>query len=499
MSSSPHHRSTPPPTSWLAVAFVFLMTLGIYAAFSGDRLWKASPHNHFVYLAHSYLQGSTKMQVDPPHRNDWASYERLTLRSGEELRGTWVPDRERVFQSLDRQWYHIEWAEFPKVARGIPPRCRDDLPPPTERITDDDRRCSERFVSFPPGPAVLMMPGVAIFGMNFNDVLFTLLFGAGSAASLFFVLDRLRREERVALNAPDVWWLTLFFAFGTCAAWCSVFGQVWFTAMVVGTFFSIWFVYFAIELRSPFWAGVMLACAFSARTPYVFASIFMAWWMFFPEGKLRRIDRAWLRDVWMFGSAPLVVGGLLLLQNYLRFESWTEFGHRYLSHGQNPLIFHYGLFNSYFASLNLGSMLAALPQFLPEAPYVVISRHGLALWFSMPAMLWAIWPRDLLHIDARHRLFYHQLRIAAASAWVVIALTHIFYHNTGWVQFSYRFAMDYLVFIVLLLATSGRVQSWLFRGAVMFGIAVNVFGAITFGRFPAHYASWFFEALQTAP
>lgn len=499
MPLSPESASSIPRRSWWIAALIFVLSLLAYAGFSGERVMQASAHNHFVYLADSYLHGTTKMRVDPPHQNDWASYERLTLASGQELIGTWLPLHARRFRTLDSQHYEIERAEYSGRNDDIPPRCRDDLPAPGEREQPEDRRCSERYVSFPPGPAVLMLPGVALFGMRFNDVLFTLLFAAGSAASLFLLLDRTRRESKVSLRESDVYWLTAFFAFGTCAAWCSVFGEVWFTAMVVGTFFSIWFVYFSLDLRAPFWAGLMLGCAFAARTPYVFAAIFMAWMMFFPGGTRRRWDRTLLRDVLLFGAAPTVIGLLLMAQNYVRFGSMSEFGHTYLSHGQNLLIAQYGLFNVYFASLNLGAMLAALPQFLPHEPYIVVSRHGLALWFSMPAMLWAVWPRPSAMLEAPFDAHARSLRIACGLAITVIAVTHIFYHNTGWIQFSYRFAMDYLVFLVLLIAFSGHRLGWLFRSAVLLSIGINVFGAVTFGRFGGHYAGWFFEALQTAP
>ena len=39
-------------------------------------------------------------------------------------------------------------------------------------------RSSIRYVSFPPFPAVLMLPFVAIWGLRFNDVLFNALWAA---------------------------------------------------------------------------------------------------------------------------------------------------------------------------------------------------------------------------------------------------------------------------------------------------------------------------------
>ena len=54
------------------------------------------------------------------------------------------------------------------------------------------------FVSFPPLPAVLMMPGVAIFGLDFNDAVFTLLFAALGPALLFSLLQLMVERGRLS-------------------------------------------------------------------------------------------------------------------------------------------------------------------------------------------------------------------------------------------------------------------------------------------------------------
>ena len=54
------------------------------------------------------------------------------------------------------------------------------------------------YVSFPPFPALVMVPFVALFGLTFNDVAFTLLFSATNVALLYRLLRRL--VERLTLN-----------------------------------------------------------------------------------------------------------------------------------------------------------------------------------------------------------------------------------------------------------------------------------------------------------
>ena len=50
-------------------------------------------------------------------------------------------------------------------------------------------------------------------------------------------------------------------------------------------------------------------------------------------------------------------------------------------------------------------------------------------------------------------------------------------------QFGYRFSLDYMVYFIVLLAIGNRPLTRLFRGLVVFAFVVNLFLAITFGRY----------------
>jgi hypothetical protein len=85
-----------------------------------------------------------------------------------------------------------------------------------------------------------------------------------------------------------------------------------------------------------------------------------------------------------------------------------------------------------------------------------------------------------------------------AALWLTVlgvALPSFLYQNDGFVQFGYRFSLDYMVFLVMLLAVGGRPMSRTFQALVVIGIAVNLFGALTFnGLGTRFYFEGFFPA-----
>ncbi len=150
----------------------------VYVVFAGDlsrhrgraAAPRHSPYNHYVYLADGWLHGRLALPGQPPNENDWAKVDVLKLRDGREVRGIYGS---RTGGPIDR-FYPL---------RGTP-----------ETISAGEiaSRSSIRYVSFPPFPAVLMAPFVAIWGLAFNDVLFNALWAGLNPMLLFLLLRHLR-------------------------------------------------------------------------------------------------------------------------------------------------------------------------------------------------------------------------------------------------------------------------------------------------------------------
>jgi hypothetical protein len=100
-----------------------------------------------------------------------------------------------------------------------------------------------------------------------------------------------------------------------------------------------------------------------------------------------------------------------------------------------------------------------------------LSYHpdGMSLLVTTPLFALLLWPR------ARPRLHLPLWLTVAATA-----LPGFLYQNTGYVQFGYRFSLDYTPYLFMLLAVGARPMTRGFWALGLWGVAVNAWGAAVF-------------------
>ncbi len=346
--------------------------------------------------------------------------------------------------------------------------------PPDE---NDWARVGDRwYVSFPPGPALLMLPGVALWGYQFDDVSFTVAFAALNVLLLFLVLERLRRSGDSRRGRGENAALALLFAFGTVAFSCSIRGEVWFTAEVLGVTATCLYLLAAHRAAHPLAAGAAFGFASITRAPLLFAGLYFLLEVAADGGPLgtRWREAATWRDparwrklaLFALGAAPLL--GLAAVLNQARFGSPLDFGHAHFWNNRvNADIQRYGLFSLHYLPKQLAAAFARLPRL--EGGRLAYDPDGMSLLVTTPLLVFLAWPRQ------RPRLH--------AILWLTVAVTALpgfLYQNTGYVQFGYRFSLDYTPYLVLLLAIGGRPMRGWFWAAGLAGVAVNTWGALAF-------------------
>lgn len=434
---------------------IYVACLAVYAIIAWPRLWVHSPYNHFALQAEAWLHGRHDLGGPPP-----------------------AYTANNDFALFERRW----------------------------------------FVSFPPLPAILMLPLVALARSadNFRDAQFVIWLAGIGPAALFLALEHLRRTGRSLRTEVENVRLALLFAFGTVYFFSAVQGTVWFAGHVVGVGLAALFVLCALDAEHPVLAGALLGGMFLTRPTTAFTGVFLLFeavrvsYMKPSRGpqrelpadgalgdRLRRVlagvDRGRLLRIAIASAVPVACA--LLVASWLngaRFHdaSPSAFGHEFLTVGWQARIKRWGLFSWHYLPRNLGVMLASLPwraapaEGLPGGVPFVISGHGLALWFTTPIYLWLVWP-------ARRTFAYAAAGFAALGPLVM----NLLYQNSGWFQFGYRFSNDYAIFLFVMLAVSHAKASRAFSVAATVSLAWGIFGAATFpgwdeveGRGGAYYS-----------
>lgn len=329
------------------------------------------------------------------------------------------------------------------------------------------------YVPFPPLPALLMLPWVAWQGVtSLNTVLFATIFGALNVTLIFLLLSALARRQWTQLSTVDNLWLTLLFALGCVHWYMATIGSVWFVAQICTVTFVALAVWLAIEGRSAWLVGLALALALAARP-----NVLLTWPLLLgiaathlaADGR-RPSWGALLR--WAIASViPLMlVLGALLLYNQARFGHPLDFGYltENVAEELAPNLRRYGQFNLHYLPKNVWAMWLAGPQWDSERNFWRPDPEGMSLLLTTPALLYLA--------RARRRSW---LVLGGWVAFGLLLIPLLLYYNTGWWQFGYRFSLDFIAPVLVLLAVAAdRRLSWSMRLLILVGVLVNFGGVL---------------------
>jgi hypothetical protein len=435
----------------IAIALgIYALCTVVYFAFAAKQTRIAhTPFNHFALLAEAWLKGQLDLGAPPPgyaQNNDFAQFN-----------GKW-------------------------------------------------------FIVFPPFPAMLLLPLVKFAGsaVKVQDGQFFIWLAGIAPAVLFLVMEKLRRMGMTARGTQASVIFSLLFAFGTVYFFTAEQGTVWFAAHVVGAALAALYLLFALDAERPALAGLMLGLGFLTRAPLIYAVPIFLFEALRVSAKhavdeppkriegfkdlrdrlvafYRALDKKKLATLLAAFAVPIVlVLAFTFWHNKQRFGDPFEFGYRHLTVLWKPRMEKWGLVSYHYLGRNLSVMLTSLP-YMTKPPTTVpfqINTHGLALWVTTPLYLWLLWPRK-----------WTRLHLPLLLTALAVAVPSLLYQNSGWVQFGYRFSLDYAVFLFALFAIGGYRMSILFWIAALWSVLVNGFGARSFQR-PEFSAYYFQEGSQ---
>lgn len=358
-----------------------------------------------------------------------------------------------------------------------------DVPPDTGDYTLHN---GHWYVAFPPLPAVLLLPLVAIFHLSYQGIT-SLVFSVGMGILniwlMLEVLKRFSQRQSAGLTFEAIAWFVALFALGTEHLYATMQGNVWFTAHIVATTFLLLYIGETLKKRRPLVAGLYLGLAALSHSTTLFTFPFFvlltisAFFASRQEGVQKKQFLPWKELFPFFAILGVFIAGMLIY-NLARFGSLFDFG--YSTMNVNVFIsgnLHtYGQFNPHFILTNLRYMLLEPPRLVSHSPYLSFSPLGTGIFWTTPALVCAF-------LAFRHKE-HRWLAAALLAACLLPMVFLLLYFNTGWYQFGYRFLLDFLPFALLLAILGVRaVPGWREKLLIVLSVAMNVWGFVVFTFF----------------
>ncbi len=359
---------------------------------------------------------------------------------------------------------------------------------------------THNYIVYPPAPALLMLPFVALLGDHFSDVWFSWLAAALNVALLYHLLNALVAAGWSRRTARENAIIALTFGLGTIALWLALGGTVWFVAQTLAITFTV--VMLLGVVRRNWWlASAALGALFLTRTPDALGALVLGAALLWhnagqPRGQPAPVPRTPAGEPAPMGVPPrrlpaepgtgaiawsqmlaalipfAVAVGAWLVRNQLYFGHPFSSGYDLQIQQDYPQI-RYGLLSWHYVWPNFVADFLNLPAFTFRTPYdlapvgdLLRGGNGTSVFFTTPLFL----------------LFFLPARSAApgwlrTALWLTVAglvVFTLFWNLTGWYQAGARYLFDAYPYLFALLAMRGARLSgrWLVLACV--GAMVNL-------------------------
>ena len=345
-----------------------------------------------------------------------------------------------------RNWYN----HYYYLAQSLS-QFKLDVPTLPDYYQDKTVFQGKNYLPFPPVPSLILLPSLAV---NLTQQQTSIILGSTNVALSYLLVG----------SFP----LSIFFAFGTVHFWSSVVGTTWYFAHVVSVFFVLLSLisHRSKKLPSPFLSGLFLGLATLSRLPIIAGSLF-----FFLEFKKSPKKIA----LFSLGFIPIILS--YFVYNWLRFDNPFRSGYlevyEYYLRGNIPYTFFHATIPNFphFHHLDPRNIPLHLFNFLIFPPLIQDGRltpspFGMGIVFTSPLLLLTFWPR-----------FESQTEKNAYFTALTIAGINFLHFSQGWVQFGYRFLLDFLPFLLIILAIRFKPNKILYL-LLLFSIIANTWGTL---------------------
>ncbi len=284
-----------------------------------------------------------------------------------------------------------------------------------------------------PLPALLLLPFVWAWGTEVNQTLLSIALGALAVYGMW-------RTARLA-GASRAWTagITAFGLLGTSLAQCSASGDVWFLAQTGGFAFTMLTLAELLGEAAPWRVALWALCACYCRYPLFLALPFyaIALWPQLWAAPRKLVPAALIGLAFALPSA---------FYNYIRWGTPIDVGFTmFYKVMVAPGKYAPPAFSTIYLPMQIKNFFYEAPRHVHSPPYFAPTVAGIALTYMSPGLL--------LAFAAPIRERFVQLMWLATIA---CAVPNFVYYTTGMSQFGARHALDFIPFMLALMAIAVR-------------------------------------------
>jgi hypothetical protein len=307
-------------------------------------------------------------------------------------------------------------------------------------VRDISNYFNNYYVYFGPLSSILLVPFVFVFGERVPQVSIGIFSMITSFAAVYYIAKHFK------FSNIDSLWLALFLVFSTVLFSSSVINITAYQVEALGVPFILLSLLAYFKKKNGLLIGLFIALALLTRVTLILAVAF-----FFIEVLQRRFT---LRQFILLLIPIFLSLSLLGLYNMQRFHSVFETGYEYTISKTDPPIglnFKYGEMSVSHIPANLYSFLIMSPEpllmegsgMVLKFPYLKANPWGIAIWYTSPLFLYLVL-----------RFKRGTYTLSAGVTALLLAVPVFLWYSIGYAQFGYRYALDFLPFLFLLLLYS---------------------------------------------
>ncbi len=317
-------------------------------------------------------------------------------------------------------------------------------------------RGNKTYVPFPVGPALTLIPFILLNTLVTQQQV-SILLGSVDVA-LFFLLAKKFTTTKTAFL------LSLFLGFGTALFWASVVGTTWYFAHVAA-FFFLELALLCHFKKYTIFSGILFSLAVLCRYPILPGVIFFVLELWPDKKRLLK-----------FLVSAAALAPIHFLYSWLRFGDIFQTGYVevYLTYAKtnypytilqvlNPAIHLFGYLDPRNIPLHLFTFLIEQP-IITNSLNISPSPYGMGILFTSPLLF--------LAFKFQFKKGLERNLIIGALA---VALIDFLHYMQGWVQFGYRFALDFLPFLLIILAIRFKLTKLTFT-LILISVIVTFWG-----------------------